>query len=1030
MSSMYSGIGLISGLDYESIVEKLIAVDARPRDLLVQRMGTIDAQRTAYLDISARITAILSRIGQLAGPGTFQSAKASSSAPDVLAVSAGAGARPGTYSFVVRALASAHQAVSRGFYDRTAPLSAGTLTIESAQARVDRATRLDQLNGHTGVQRGRFRITDAAGQAAVIDTSDVLTLGEVVDRINQAGIGVRATVGDAGLELTDSSGGSGTLRVDELDGGQAAAGLGFGPGYRYDGDGDGRLVGSTILYLAGTTPLAELNDGLGVRRSLAGGDFTMKVDGRLITVDLGDSLKPETRLARLNHGQGVRLGRIRITSRDGRLTEVDLGNASTIQDVKTALESAFSDGRLTVVLTGSRLIVSDKTTPPEGVTASDFQITDLTGQAARDLGIDGRSQTGKIDGRDILHMDTLADVLQAITYAAGNEGADKAPLVTASIADDGRRLVLESRAPGALVIEAPASGRSRALEDLGLKAGTYADLGGGAALTGARIVGGLDTVLLKTLRGGAGLAGGTIRIAANGRSADVDLAGAETLADVVRSINDAAAAAGLGLAVRHDVTGTRLEVENVGGGATPVAISDVAGTFAADSGLAQTAVLVRSANLQRRYVSENTRLADLSAGRGVALGSFKITTGAGHTATVNLTRGTVETLQDVIDAINATGIGVQARINDTGDGLLIVDTAASGTLKIEEAGGTVARDLNILGESADGRRDGSFEFRLDLSGSDTLDGLAARIGAETTLATATVLNDGTGVSPYRLSLAARVSGARGELIFDDGGSGLGLATLARAQDARLLFGGGAGGVLLTSADNTFKDVVGGLTLTATSVSDTPVSVTVGQDIDALVGLLSGLVNDYNATIDRIAQAGDYDAETQQAGILLGHGTLQLIESRLFRMFTRPSAAGGSVLTRLSQVGLKAVQGAKLSFDEAKFRAAYAADPEAVTRFFTAEGSGVALRIKAELEALTNEDGLIQRQTEVLAGQKELLEQRVTRLNELLESKRARLLREFQTLESSLALLQSQQAALANLATLAQSTSVFATTSSR
>ena len=57
----------------------------------------------------------------------------------------------------------------------------------------------------------------------------------------------------------------------------------------------------------------------------------------------------------------------------------------------------------------------------------------------------------------------------------------------------------------------------------------------------------------------------------------------------------------------------------------------------------------------------------------------------------------ITTVADVIDAINAKDIGVEARINDAGNGILLFDTAGgSGTFKVEElGGGTAAADLGL-----------------------------------------------------------------------------------------------------------------------------------------------------------------------------------------------------------------------------------------------------------------------------------------------------------------------------------------------
>jgi flagellar hook-associated protein 2 len=1010
VSTITTGVGLVSGLDYKTIIEQLMKVEARPRDRLLTRISTLDAQKAAYLEISARITALLSRVEVLSRSSSFRGATATSSAPSVLSASARAGARPGTYQFTVRALATTHQLVSRGFNSATAAVPAGTLTIESGLARVNRATALAQLNGGRGVQLGSIRITNAAGQQATVNLVDARTVADVVARINAAGIAVTATVRDDALVLRDDSGGSGALRVEEVSGGRTAEDLGFGAGHNYSTTGE--LVGTALLYMIGSTGLAALNDGLGVRRSVAGGDFSIRVGSASIAVDLSDVLKPETRLERLNHAAGVRLGRIRITSRDGTMREVDLSGAKTIQDVQRLMQEAFDDGRISVTLNGPRLLVSDRTTVPSGQTARNFEITDVTGYAALDLGLTTTASGGSITGRNILLVDTVADVLAAINYASGNADTDGNPLVAAGLSPNGRRIVLNSSTPGEAITLEPGSS-SAALADLGFEAGVYGD-----AVESRRLVGGIDTVLLRTLNGGRGAGSGTIRIDANGATADVDLAGAETLADVIQRINDAAAAANLRVRAGYDSTGTRLVVAHDRGGAGAITISDVGeGTFAQSIGLAQAVTTVRSANLQRQYVAETTRLADLNNGRGVAAGTIRITNALGGFSTLTVSASQTVTLGDLIRQINDLNLGVQARINDTGDGLLITDTTGgAGQLKIEDVQGTAGRDLNIARSAANGQIDGSLEFRITLTGSETLESLATRIGAESTLAEATLLNDGSATSPYRLSITARRSGLAGELIVDNGDTGLGLATLTEAQDARLLFGGNvSSGVLLTSSSNTFTNVLDGLDLTVTGTSDSPVTVTVTRNLQTLIDTLSGLVSDVNTALGKIKEATAYNQEKKTKGVLFGESTAGTVQSRLLRLFTRTFAVTGTGLTRLSQVGIGIGTGSELTFDSDRFRAAYEADPDGVTAFFSAASGGVGPTLKTELSQITGTTGLLTSRTRTLDEQKESLQQRVDQLNTLLDRKRERLTRQFQALESVLAQLQSQQSTLANFA---------------
>jgi flagellar hook-associated protein 2 len=996
-------VGLISGLNTQQIIDQLIAIEARPRDALTQRIAGLNAQKTAYLDISARITAVLGRISLLTSANAFRNAKATTSLPNVLSASATVGAQPGTYHFTVRSLAATHQLVSRGFDSRSAPLTTGLLTVESAAARVNNATNLTDLNGANGVRRGSFKIMNGT-QQATINANDTLTVGDILDKINATDIGVTVSVQGDKLVLRNSGGES--LRVQEVGDGHTAEDLGFDTGH--SNSTTGTLTGDTIVYLSTASRLAALNDGLGIRHAIAGGDFVVEAGDTSFTVDMGDLLSSTTRLERLNHGQGVRLGRIKLTARDRTTAEVDLTGATSIGDIKQKLEAAFEGKRIAVVMNGSHLTISDNTdvTNLNSSQKSNFTIEDVTGHGAADLGIAGQSTSAAIVGRDILHMETLGDAVSAINYAVGNQDAAGQRLLTAAIGPDGQSLTL-SRPDGGFTLKASSSGDSHALEDLGFQAGTHPYMGGGAVAVGTRILGGLNTVLLKTLNGGAGFSGSNLQVTANGRTATLDVSSARTLADVVDALNGARDAGGqsLGISAGYDATGTRLKVSN----ATDNTAITISGDLATSLGLAQTGSTIKSNNLQRQYIGETTPLADLNAGRGVAQGKFKITASSGASATVDLSATSITTLGDVIDEINGLNLGVRAGLNATGDGLLITDTAGgSGTLKIEEDGGQTAHDLNILGNASGGQIDGSYEFKLNIGGSDTLETLASRISSSTTLAQGTILNDGTPTTPYRLSVTALVSGARGALLIDDSEVNLGVATLTQAQDARLLYGPDANnGVLVTSSDNTFTDVVPGLTLTAASVSDQAVTVTVDRDLSTLLDTFSGLVDDYNSALDRMNAVTAYDADTETAGILQGESTLFTVQSRLRRMFTGVVATSGSI-TRLSQVGLKFSSGGHLSFDGDKFKTAYAQDPDAVQSFFADATNGVAVTMKKQVEAITTSGGLIEKRTRTFDSQKTLLQDRVTQLNDRLDRKRAQLERNFQAMESALAILQNQQ----------------------
>ncbi|MDG2220545.1 MAG: flagellar filament capping protein FliD, partial [Rubripirellula sp.] len=86
---------------------------------------------------------------------------------------------------------------------------------------------------------------------------------------------------------------------------------------------------------------------------------------------------------------------------------------------------------------------------------------------------------------------------------------------------------------------------------------------------------------------------------------------------------------------------------------------------------------------------------------GLDQGSFTITDSAGVKSAINIAVEGISTAGDLIDAIDNLGIGVDAKINDDGSGIAIVDTAGgSNTLTIEDVGnGTFAANLGIAGDA-------------------------------------------------------------------------------------------------------------------------------------------------------------------------------------------------------------------------------------------------------------------------------------------------------------------------------------------
>ncbi len=1009
MSSISSSVGLVSGLPTQQIVESLIAVQRQPITLLQGRVSSLNARRTALLQISAQLLALKNTTTRFGAPDLFRTTKAASTKESVLLASATAGAAVGSYTFTVKSLATAHQVISGGFATSNAtPVGAGTLTFETAAATVNRTTPLGSLRGGEGVRGGKIRITDRSGASAVVDLTTATTLDELIGTINnQTSVNVRAEVRGDRVAIVDQTGLlAGSLTIADVDGGRTAQDLGV-----LGSSATGTLEGVDLVRLSQHTRLEQLNDGNGVRRLRNQPDFSVTLaDGGTLTYELSERLTDATRLANLNGGAGVPAGSIKITNRAGVSQEIDLSGAQTIGDVKSAIQAAGLN--VTVTLSGAKLLLSDSSTPDSTPEDNALRVEEVGGgTTAAALGIKTSSATGTINGKNIYSVSTVGDVLRLINTDPANGGR-----LVASISTSGTGLTLTDTSGGAGSLTVTALGGSKALDDLGLTGPAS-----GNVIQSRRLVASLNSVLLRSLRGGAGVAGGQIQITDRaGASATVDLSAAQTLSDVINAIN----AASTGVRASVASNGLGIQLNDASGGAGHLIVADVAGTLAAELGIAVDAAVSTksSGNLQRQYVSEASQLTALNYGKGVAPGKFRITDSSGASAVVDLTQGNEVTLADVIDEINSRGIGVVARVNDTGDGLLLTDTAGgTGSLKVQDETGTAAKALRIAGTAASGQAfiDGSYETRISVTGNDTLADVLAKIQASGGPVNASIINDGASGQPFRLSLTASSLGRDAALAIDSGATGLSFETLVRGQNSTVLFGppGALNPIVLTGASNTLNSTVAGVKLDLVSPSDEAVTVNVTRDTSAVLKEFQTFVASFNKVMSTIDTLTRFDAETEQRQALTGDATARRVRERLIGLANRVTPGGGAI-NRLASVGIRIGAGSQLTLDEDKFRESMEANPAQVEAFFTDAVAGYGKAINDELDRLSkNETGLIAVQGGVIENSVKQLTDRIASMETLLGRRQERLYAQFAAMENAIARLQSQQQSLSGLLAL-------------
>ena len=109
MGTISTGVGLISGLNIQDIVTQLMALEARPLELIKARIETTQKQQTAFTELNARLMAARSAVYRLSQSSAFEVKTAASSNEDVLTATAGNKTPLDTYTFQVKSLVATHQ---------------------------------------------------------------------------------------------------------------------------------------------------------------------------------------------------------------------------------------------------------------------------------------------------------------------------------------------------------------------------------------------------------------------------------------------------------------------------------------------------------------------------------------------------------------------------------------------------------------------------------------------------------------------------------------------------------------------------------------------------------------------------------------------------------------------------------------------------------------------------------------------------------------------------------------------------------
>lgn len=414
----------------------------------------------------------------------------------------------------------------------------------------------------------------------------------------------------------------------------------------------------------------------------------------------------------------------------------------------------------------------------------------------------------------------------------------------------------------------------------------------------------------------------------------------------------------------------------------------------------------------------NTRVASLVdvAKAAAKPESWQVTTGTSSATSVKVT----------------TSAGSQpSSLSFSVDRLAKAQTSVSANVTSLESyfGGSVPESLTIVS----GPDDKQTFTSVDLAGVTDLAGLATKLNAAGTGVTATVVKVSgeesrlqlTGKSTgedaafdvYRgavtqsdLDLPASPPGVPGDpsagtrptAVVDRAGA------LVSSQDAQITLWGNQ---TVTSASNTFGDVITGVSFTVSAVEAEPVTLTTTRNDAAIKKLASDLVGSMGVVLSEITSRTATTTTTSAdgrtvitGGVLSGDSATRGVQQSVTTAMSLPIDGISP-----AEVGIVLGRDGTFTFDEAKFTAAMSEDPAKVQRVVTGIGERVVTAATSISDPI---DGSLTLKVKSQESFSKGLTEQVSDWDRRLETRRAGLQRTYASLEVTLSGLQSQSSWLA------------------
>ena len=239
--------GLVSGLDWKTLVDQLADAERTPQTRLRIEQNTLGKQNTAYAAIQTQLEALKTRVAALSDSSLYDTRLTSTSDEKLATATAATGTTLGSYSFNITQLATAAKQVGTagagsslsatndvsglvlGDAAFATAISAGTITVNGKQITIATTDTLQTVFDNIQVATGS-EVTgsyNAATDTITLSSANPIILGSATDssnflqvaRLNNNGTGAVTSTSQLGVIKQSGALSSANFATAILDGG-------------------------------------------------------------------------------------------------------------------------------------------------------------------------------------------------------------------------------------------------------------------------------------------------------------------------------------------------------------------------------------------------------------------------------------------------------------------------------------------------------------------------------------------------------------------------------------------------------------------------------------------------------------------------------------------------------------------------------------------------------------------------------------------------------------------------------------------